>query len=121
MANHLNRSALAHWPESSRPTPVGQGSFANYFGDLSKKAASVQEFQFRNIPFLHSTEISAEPKIQFGVAEELRDAVWQFSLRLPDGHTSCQQRICVYYLVSFETPFLLEDAFVFEDSYMRVS
>jgi hypothetical protein len=75
----------------------------------------------RNIPFLHSTKISAEPKNPFGVAEELRDAVWKFPLRRPGGHTSCQRRICVYYLGSFETPILLQGAFAFEDGYVHVS
>jgi len=35
--------------------------------------------------------------------------------------TSCQRRICVYYLGSFETPVLLEGASGFEDSYLHVS
>ena len=44
-----------------------------------------------------------------------------FPYGFPDGHTSCQRRICVYYLGSFETPILLQDAFGFEDSHMYVS
>jgi hypothetical protein len=60
------------------PTPVGKGSFANSLATFPEKASAVQAFQLRNILFLHSAEISAEPKIQFTAAEELRDAVSQF-------------------------------------------